>query len=141
MKLLIAACALSFCFGAGGAAAQTAAKGRAPARPAAVAKPSGNAVIGAAAFATRCAVCHGKEGVGTAIGPSLGGVYGAKAGAGGSTLTSPAMKAYGMPWTEANLDAYLAGPGKVVPGGKMLIAVPGAADRKNIIAYVATLKK
>jgi len=131
MKLLIAACALSFCFGAGGAAAQTAAKGRAPARPAAVAKPSGNAVIGAAAFATRCAVCHGKEGVGTAIGPSLGGVYGA----------SPAMKAYGMPWTEANLDAYLAGPGKVVPGGKMLIAVPGAADRKNIIAYVATLKK
>ena len=47
-----------------------------------------------------------------------------------------------LTWTEANLDTWLQGPAKMVPGSTMVLAPAPAPDvRKNIIAYMATLKK
>lgn len=115
-------------------------KGKAVA--AAAKAPSGDAAAGATAFNARCRACHGLAGIGTVIGPDLRGVYGAKAGAGTYARYSAAMKASGVTWTEANLDTYLAGPAKMIPGATMVLApVPPADVRKNIVAYVATLKK
>jgi len=51
------------------------------------------------------------------------------------------MKAYNHVWTPENLFTYLAGPMKVVPGTKMSFAgLPNETDRKNVIAYLETLK-
>jgi cytochrome c len=38
------------------------------------------------------------------------------------------------------LDQFLAAPGKMVPGARMPIAVPLAADHADIIAYLSTLR-
>jgi len=116
-------------------------KGKASAA-AAVKPPSGDAAAGATAFNARCRACHGLAGIGTMIGPDLRGVYGAKAGDSTYAKHSAALKASGLTWTEANLDTWLSGPAKMVPGSTMILApMPPPDVRKNIIAYVATLKK
>lgn len=120
------------------AASAQAPKGKA----AAVRAPSGDAAAGATAFNARCRACHGAAGIGTMIGPDLRGVYGAKAASSSYAKYSAAMKASGVTWTEANLETYLAGPAKMIPGATMILApIPPPEVRKNIIAYVATLKK
>ena len=128
----------------GSAAYAQAPKAAAPkGKAAAAAKaPSGDAAAGATAFNARCRACHGLAGIGTMIGPDLRGVYGAKAGVGTYAKYSAAMKASGVTWTEASLETYLSGPAKMIPGATMVLApIPPADVRKNIIAYVATLKK
>jgi hypothetical protein len=42
---------------------------------------------------------------------------------------------------EANLDAWLQGPGKFVRGTKMIYSVPDEKDRQDVIAYLKTLPK
>lgn len=74
------------------------------------------------------------------VGPNLYGIVGRKAGAAAYPY-SPAMKSSAIVWTPEKLDRFLAAPGKLVPGTKMPIAVPGAADRQAIIAYLKTLRK
>lgn len=124
----------------GSAAYAQAPKGKAAA--AAVRAPSGDAAAGATAYNARCRACHGLAGIGTMIGPDLRGIYGAKAGATAYARHSAALKASGLTWTEANLDTWLAGPAKMVPGSTMILApVPPPEVRKNMIAYLATLKK
>ncbi len=125
------------------AQAPKAAAPKGKAAPAAAAKaPSGDAAAGATAFNARCRACHGLAGIGTVIGPDLRGTYGAKAASGSYAKYSAAMKASGVTWTEANLETYLAGPAKMIPGATMILApIPPPDVRKNIIAYVATLKK
>lgn len=93
-----------------------------------------------AAFA-QCAACHavapGKHGVG----PSLAGIYGTKASDVAGYAFSDAMKASNITWDEANLDAWLTNPAKLIPGTKMVYAGMGdAADRKAVIDYIKTLK-
>ncbi|MCW6528720.1 c-type cytochrome [Sphingomonas sp. MMSM20] len=94
-----------------------------------------------APFKQRCAVCHDATAGGAArIGPNLYGIVGRKAGAAAYPY-SPAMKSSAIVWTPEKLDRFLTAPGKLVPGTKMPIAVPGAADRQAIIAYLKTLRK
>jgi cytochrome c len=52
---------------------------------------------------------------------------------------SPALKASGLVWTRENLDRWLAGPERLVPGQKMGYSVPDARDRSDLIAYLETL--
>lgn len=85
----------------------------------------------------KCQACHslttGKNGVG----PSLGGIVGKKAGEVPGFNYSPAMKASGLTWDAATLDAYLADPQKKVPGNKM--PFPGLKtgnERSSLIAYL-----
>ena len=96
---------------------------------------------GQAMFAGRCGACHttasSKSGFAA---PSLKGVYGRKIASLPDFAYSAALKAKGGAWTDANLEAWLAGPSKFAPGTKMFIAPPSPADRATIIGYLKTAK-
>jgi cytochrome c len=91
---------------------------------------------GSTLFEDRCSGCHLPTGGGQ--GPSLTGVVGREAGAAPGFDYTPGLKASGVVWTSANLDRFLADPGKMVPGTAMPISIPDAAQRAAIIAYLAT---
>ncbi|MBI3445969.1 MAG: c-type cytochrome [Magnetospirillum sp.] len=94
-----------------------------------------------AAFAA-CKACHKVEAGANAIGPSLFGVAGAKAGTVAAGFKySPAMAGWGKSWDDANLAAYLANPKDSIPGNKMVFAgVKDPAAVTAIIEYLKTLK-
>jgi cytochrome c len=95
---------------------------------------------GAQVFNT-CKTCHTAKS--TALAPTLNGVVGRKAGALPDFKYSPALLEKGkggLVWTEANLDKFLTKPSALVPGTRMVIAVPDAARRKALIGYLKTLK-
>ncbi len=92
---------------------------------------------GATLFRQRCASCHSvTPGKNTPLAPNLAGVVGRKAGA--ATFNySAALKASNIVWNRANLDRYLAGPTRMVPGTRMVIAVPNPQQRAAILDYLA----
>ena len=102
------------------------------------AAPAGDAAKGEDAFEDRCTQCHTIGGM--AQGPNLAGVVGRKAGTSPGFPYTAALKASGLTWTPANLERFLAGPQALVPGTAMTVTVPSAAERANIVAYLATLK-
>jgi cytochrome c2 len=111
----------------------------ASAGPAAPAAPTAVAAAKPPEFAV-CAACHSTEPGKNGLGPTLAGVYGAKAAHISSFDYSEPMENSGLTWNEGNLDRYLADPRGVVPGTKM--AYPGlkdAAKRKAMIDYLKTL--
>jgi cytochrome c2 len=103
---------------------------------------TGDAAKGAALFKQRCSACH------TAVddgkphpAPTLQGVVGRKAGSLAAFKGySPGLKALGKTWDRASLDAFLAMPAKQVPGTFMVISLPKADERQDVLAYLATLK-
>jgi|HubBroStandDraft_5_1064220.scaffolds.fasta_scaffold942512_2 cytochrome c len=99
---------------------------------------SPDAAKGADVYDDRCSGCHVIGGVGQ--GPGLAGVVGRKAGAAPGFDYTAALKGSGVIWTAASLDRWLAGPQKLVPGTAMTAVVPDAAERRALIAYLATLK-
>jgi cytochrome c len=94
------------------------------------------AAHGKQVFEAHCTMCHAGG-----QGPSLTGVAGRKAASVRGYAYSAALKASQLTWTPANLDAFLAAPGKRVPGTSMMIGLPQPADRAAVIAYLATLKR
>jgi cytochrome c len=103
---------------------------------------AGNAAQGKTLFTQQCMLCHspvaGQEGQA----PSLFGVVGRKAASDpGFTSYTAALKTSGLTWTPANLNKFLGGPAQMVPGTAMPITLASPADRANVIAYLATLKK
>ena len=76
----------------------------------------------------------------TKIGPSLAGVFGRKSASEPTYNYSPALKSAGITWDEQELDKFLTNPASDVPGTKMVVSVPNAEDRQNVIAYLKTLK-
>jgi cytochrome c len=103
------------------------------------AEAAGNAAAGEQVFA-RCTVCHSTKAGENKIGPSLAGVVGRKSGSAPGYDYSPALKSAGITWDEHELDKYLTNPPADVHGTKMVISVPSAEDRQNVIAYLMTLK-
>jgi cytochrome c len=93
---------------------------------------------GAAVYDDHCSGCHVLDGVGQ--GPNLRGVMGRKAGSLAGFGFTPALKASGLTWNAANLDHWLIGPQKVVPGTAMTEVVPDAQERRDLIAYLAALR-
>lgn len=88
----------------------------------------------------QCAVCHNVDPGGNGIGPTLAGVYEAKAGHIGDFAYSSAMRESGLTWDEGTLDRYLENPRKTVPGTKMSYAgMRDAEKRAALIAYLKTL--
>lgn len=101
--------------------------------PAQTARPDG-----AALFRQRCAMCHvPPPGGRNVLAPSLTGVVGRKAASTPFATYSPALKASKLTWTRANLDKFLAAPAKVVPGTRMVIALPDPAQRAAVLDYLA----
>lgn len=101
----------------------------------AIGAPSGDQL-----FRQRCAMCHSVDRARTTpLGPNLAGVVGRRSGS--TTFAySPQLKAAGLTWNQATLDRYLTAPTRLVPGTKMVIAVPNAAERTALVSYLATVK-
>jgi cytochrome c oxidase assembly protein subunit 11 len=99
--------------------------------------PTANPVRGHQLFAQRCAGCHAPARNGA--GPVLGGVVGRRAGSLAGYDYSPALRDAGLAWSPENLERWLAGPKDLVPGSRMPIQVGEAADRRDLVAYLATL--
>ena len=103
---------------------------------------SGDAKNGQTLFGENCAVCHSfARGEPNKIGPNLFGVVGKMSGAAPGYMYSPALANAKLTWDNANLNAFLAGPQKKVPGTKM--GFPGFSDpseQADVIAYLASLK-
>lgn len=99
---------------------------------------AGDAAKGKVQFERMCTMCH--QPAAGAMGPALGGVFGRKAGAVAGFRYSPAMTASGVTWDAASLESYLAAPTQMIKGSYMMINVPQAADRADVIAYLKTLK-
>ncbi|MFN3523617.1 MAG: c-type cytochrome [Phenylobacterium sp.] len=99
------------------------------------------AAEGEALFKRHCAVCHSATPDEVISGPSLARLVGRKAGSARGYPYSPAMKAAGLTWSPAALDAFLAAPRKAVPKTTMaFIGLPNPAQRADLVAYLATLK-
>ena len=98
-------------------------------------------VTGEQLFKQRCSSCHAVNAKdGPRIGPNMAGVIGRKAGTTAFPTYSAALKKSGLTWTETTVAAFLAGPTKVVPGTRMVVALPDAAQRQAIVKYLATRK-
>ncbi|GGD04191.1 c-type cytochrome [Aquisalinus flavus] len=90
----------------------------------------------------QCAVCHDRiEGTGHRVGPNLWGIAGAPAARHEDFTYSKALERSGIVWDAASLDAYIADPKAVVPGGRMAYAgLDNDADRRDLVAYLETLE-
>lgn len=102
----------------------------------------GDPAHGKTLFTQQCSLCHsanpGQEGAA----PSLFGVVGRKAASEpGFTAYTTAIKSSGKVWTPAQLDLFLSGPAKLIPGTAMPITLPNPQDRHDVISYLATLRK
>jgi glucose/arabinose dehydrogenase/cytochrome c2 len=100
---------------------------------------SASVAKGEALFRQRCAVCH-PTGARGGQAPGLANVLGRKAGTGTAFSYTPALANSGLIWDAATLDRYLANPVALVPGSKMVISVPDPRERRDLIAYLSTLR-
>jgi cytochrome c len=99
---------------------------------------TGDAAAGEAAYA-KCRVCHLIEPDKNAMGPTLYGVVGRKAGAVEGFAYSDANASADITWTSDVLFDYLEAPRDYLPGSRM--AFPGirdAQERADLIAYLET---
>ncbi len=101
----------------------------------ATAAGAADAAHGKIVFQT-CAACHSDKP--DAIGPSLRGVCGRKAGSLSDFRYSNAMLHANFVWDDANLRAYLADPQAKVRGNRMPFG--GLSDPKDIADVVAFMK-
>lgn len=85
-----------------------------------------------------CKACHSFDAGGpNMIGPALFGFFGKGAGEQAGFNYSPAMQAADFIWTPRALDAWLAQPGRFLPGNRMTFGgVSGQQDRDDLIAYL-----
>lgn len=88
-----------------------------------------------------CMACHDLSQNGpNRIGPNLWGVVGRPVAAHAGFAYSQALHSLGGQWTYEQLDRFLAGPSRAVPGTKMAFAgFRNPRERANLIAYLATL--
>jgi len=105
---------------------------------------AGDASRGEIYFQQSCAVCHTTSlGPGNSVivkqGPSLVGIIGRRAGTGLSFNYTKALSESGIVWDSTTLDNFLTSPMQAVPGTLMPMPVPDAGNRRNVIAYLATL--
>jgi cytochrome c len=86
-----------------------------------------------------CAACHTEKP--DALGPSLKGVIGRKAGSLEDFRYSNPMKRANLVWDEANLREFIADPQAKVRGTRMPFGgISDPADIDDVVAFIATLK-
>lgn len=101
-----------------------------------------DANAGRAVFQAQCALCHSAApgDNGGAQGPSLAGIIGRDAASNSQFPYTQALRDSNLHWDKATLNRFLADPTRVVPGSAMVISVPDATDRQNLIAYFSALQ-
>lgn len=104
--------------------------------------PPNPAMEGRTFFRAQCLLCHSAEegDNGGAQGPSLAGLMGRQAATGSNFGFSAALKNSGITWDAATLSHFLEAPTRAVPGTSMVIPVPNATDRNNLVAYFNALR-
>lgn len=87
---------------------------------------------------SNCIACHTfNDGGAVLAGPNLYGILGTTAGVRPGFAYSSALKASGIVWTPATLDAFILSPAKSVPGNRMnFFGEIDAARRQAIVAYM-----
>jgi len=93
---------------------------------------------GKALYDAKCGACHSPDA--NRIGPKHRGLLGRRIASVPDYQYSAAIKKLDGVWTDARLDQWLQNPQKVAPGNKMYQMVSDPAQRKAIIAYIATLR-
>ncbi len=85
-----------------------------------------------------CRACHSLDAGGVnMIGPALHGFFGTRAGSREGFEYSPVLAEADFAWTPRALDAWLAQPGRFLPGNRMTFAgVLREGDRNDLIAYL-----
>jgi len=85
-----------------------------------------------------CKACHSLNNGGpNMIGPALYGFFGREAGTRSGFEYSAVMRDANFVWTPEALNAWLAQPGRFLPGNRMTFAgVQRQGDRNNLIAYL-----
>ena len=85
-----------------------------------------------------CRACHSFDKDGPdMIGPALYGFFGKQVGSRSAFQYSEAMAEADFIWTPEALDAWLAQPGRFLPGNRMTFAgVLRQSDRDDLIAYL-----
>lgn len=85
----------------------------------------------------KCHACHSIQQENGALGPSLSGIFGKKAGSQEQFRYSPAMRRSNIVWNNSSLDQFLAEPQATIPGNRMPFAgMPEKSDRDDLIAYL-----
>lgn len=107
--------------------------------PGAWAQDTGDTKAGQAVFQQRCALCHQTTANPAGQAPGLGRVAGRKAAQVDGFVYSKALRASGLTWDAQTLDRFLASPTEVVPGTLMLVDLPEAKERRDVVAYLSTL--
>jgi cytochrome c len=100
-------------------------------------RATGSLPNGEALFEKRCSGCHELDEHDR--GPALRDVYGRMAGHKLGFRYSTALRTRFFNWDEANLDIWLQGPGRMVPGVRMRVHVSAPAERAAIIAYLKSV--
>lgn len=102
---------------------------------------AGDPKKGTDVFAEECGDCHSTKEGKAKKGPPLFGVVNRKAGSVPDFAYSEAMRQSGITWAPEKIDAYIAAPRKLIPGGKMKYdGLPDGGQRADLIAYLMTLK-
>ena len=94
---------------------------------------------GVTAFNNHCRNCHSVNKGDNRLGPSLYGVFGARAGL-VEGYRSYSGSLTGVTWDEATLDKFIANPAAVAASTTMIYpAVGDHAERKRIIAFLKSI--
>ena len=121
-------------------------EGAAPAEKAAPADekaaPAKEDDAGQVAFNTHCRTCHSVDKDDNRLGPSLHGIFGAKAGQAKGFANYSGQLTADMTWDEATLDKFIENPSAIASNTTMkpFAGIPDAAQRKLIIDYLKTQK-
>jgi len=86
-----------------------------------------------------CVACHAADSQNRPTGPNLHGLFGRRAATREGYFFSEPLKASGIVWDAATLDAFIANPGERVPGTFMLVGVPDPERRAAIVDHLRTL--
>src|SRR5215831_18030302 len=89
-------------------------------------------------FRVRCSLCHSTTDE-SKQGPGLGGIVGRKAGTARFGAYTKALRDSGIVWDKATLDRFLKAPVELVPSTTMPMPLPDDAERRDVVAYLATL--